>query len=164
VSRLPGVRALVLLTAAVVLAGCGGAKHAKPATPASALPGGTALYAAGSWAVVVKGDHAVAAQFVGGRWVPDRGGAVQVAFLGPHGTSGPRVQVAASLAATTPLVESGLWVDGEELTAKGGGLTPTKGTIYGTTAAPLAKGRHVAVAYARTATHGTAVAVSFRVV
>lgn len=158
------MRVLVLIAVAVLLAGCGGTKHAKAATPASALPGGRALYTGGSWAVVVKGDHAVAAQLVGGRWVADRGGAVRVTFLGPHATSGPRVQVAASLAAKEPFVESGLWVDGEELTVKGGGLTPTKGTIYGTTRAPLAKGPHVAVAYARTATHGTAVAVSFRVV
>jgi hypothetical protein len=47
---------------------------------------------------------------------------------------------------------------------KGGGLTATKGTIYGAPGAPLTKGTHVAVAYARTDEHATAVAWSFRVV
>ena len=56
-----------------------------------------------------------------------------------------------------------MWVDGKELPAKGGGLTPTRGTIYGAPGAPLARGTHVAVAYGRTAEHGTAVGWSFRV-
>jgi hypothetical protein len=56
-----------------------------------------------------------------------------------------------------------LWVDGAQLLAKGGGLSPTRGTIYGAPDAPLASGKHVAVAYARTDGHGTAVAWSFRV-
>ena len=56
-----------------------------------------------------------------------------------------------------------MWVDGKELVVKGGGLTATKGTIYGAPDAPLTKGTHVAVAYGRTAVHATAVAWSFRV-
>jgi hypothetical protein len=50
-----------------------------------------------------------------------------------------------------------------ELLEKGGGLSPTRGTIYGAPASPLAKGRHTAIAYARTATHAFAVAWSFSV-
>jgi len=73
-------------------------------------------------------------------------------------------QVAAELTAPTPLVESGLWVDGVELLEKGGSLSPRRGTIYGAPATPLAKGTHTAVAYARTATQATAVAWTFRVV
>jgi len=46
---------------------------------------------------------------------------------------------------------------------KGGGLTPTKGTIYGAPVAPLARGEHLAVAYGRTDATGTAVAWMFRV-
>jgi hypothetical protein len=71
--------------------------------------------------------------------------------------------VAAELSAPGPLVESALWVDGVELLEKGGGLTATRATIYGAPVAPLRRGRHVAVAYARTATTGTAVAKVFRV-
>ena len=54
-------------------------------------------------------------------------------------------------------------MDGQELLEKGGGLTPKRGTIYGAPAAPLRRGMHTAVAYARTATHGHAVAWTFRV-
>jgi hypothetical protein len=56
-----------------------------------------------------------------------------------------------------------LWVDGVELLEKGGGLAPTKGTIYGAPAAPLTKGKHTAIAYARTGTHALAVAWTFSV-
>jgi hypothetical protein len=45
---------------------------------------------------------------------------------------------------------------------KGGGLDPKRGTIYGTTYLPLKPGRHVAIAYGRTATTGTAVTWPFR--
>ena len=69
----------------------------------------------------------------------------------------PQPQVAAELRAPTKLAESALWVDGVELLEKGGGLQPTHGTIYGAPNAELAPGEHVAVAYARTATAGTAV-------
>jgi hypothetical protein len=91
---------------------------------------------------------------------------VKVSVLGPKpGSSGnPSVpQVAAELTARKALAESALWVDGVELLEKGGGLTPTRGTIYGAPAAPLATGKHTAVAYGRTATHATAVAWNFSV-
>ena len=68
-----------------------------------------------------------------------------------------------SSSASTPLVESGLWVDGAELLEKGGGLTATRGTIYGAPSSALAHGKHLAVAYARTATAATAVARVFHV-
>ena len=118
---------------------------------------------AGDWAVVVKGDTAVALHLVGGEWQPDRSGKVKVSFLGPKGTVAPISQVAAELSASTPLVESGLWVDGSELLEKGGGLTATRGTIYGAPTRALARGKHLAVAYARTATAATAVARVFHV-
>ena len=71
--------------------------------------------------------------------------------------------MAVELSAKKPLIESGMWVDGKELVVKGGGLTATKGTIYGAPGTPLAPGKHVAVAYGRTDTHATAVAWTFTV-
>ncbi len=158
-----------LLLIAVVAASCGSAKTAStttpvaPPDPASAVKGSTTLYQGGEWAVVVKGDSAVALHLVGGEWEPDRTGAVKVTFLGPHGTVAPISQVAAELSAGTPLVESGLWVDGVELLEKGGGLTAKRGTIYGAPSTALAPGKHLAVAYARTASAATAVARVFHV-
>jgi hypothetical protein len=159
---------LLLAVVGVVAAGCGTASAVRTTTPqhAAADPaasiGGHTLYRGGNWAVVAKGDTAVALHLVGGVWHPDRRGRVKVELLGPHGIQPPTTQVAAQLIAPTRLVESGLWVDGVELVEKGGGLTPTRGTIYGATNG-LAKGRHVVVAYARTASAATAIARTFTV-
>jgi hypothetical protein len=102
---------------------------------------------------------------LGGAWRPDRSGVVKVTVLGPKpGSKQPPItQVAAEMSAKSDLLESALWVDGTELLEKGGGLTPRRGTLYGAPAKALAPGTHTAVAYARTATHGTAVAWTFRV-
>lgn len=156
------VRRSAVFLVALALAGCGSSKS--PTTTASAPPGpGTVLYAGGDWAVVVDGAHATAFHRVAGTWKADRSGAVKIAILGPHGKVTSRPQVAVELRAKSPLIESGMWVDGKELLAKGGGLTPERGTIYGAPGAALAPGKHVAVAYGRTSTHGSAVAWTFTV-
>jgi hypothetical protein len=159
------VRRLTLLLIALALAGCGGASGTGTTTSAAAPPGpGTTLYAGGDWAVVLDGDKATAFHRVEGTWNADTSGAVKIRILAPDGNVAPTPQVAAELSAGKPLIESGMWVDGREIPVKGGGLTATKGTIYGAPGAPLMQGNHVAVAYARTAEHATAVAWSFRVV
>ncbi len=94
------------------------------------------------------------------RGSPTDAGAVKVAILGPRRRSRRRSpQVAAELVAHDAARRVGLWVDGIELLEKGGGLTPNRGTIYGAPGTPLAQGKHVAVAYGRTAEHATAVAL-----
>jgi len=164
------VRRLPLLLAVLVLAACGSSKGAPPPAttatpppPSSAVPGSTGLYAGGNWAVVLAGGRAIAVRLQNGTWHPDTSGRVKIAILGPRpGSTAPSLpQVAAELHASTPLVESGLWVDGKELVVKGGG-TPTRATIYGAPAADLAPGRHVAVAYGRTDASGSARAWSFK--
>jgi hypothetical protein len=166
VTTLAAVRWIALAALVATLAGCGGSSEAVVTTTATTTPKpgpGKVLYQSGGWAVVVSGENARVLRLSGGRWRPDTSGLVKVAILGPHGVAAATPQVAAELSAHAPLVESALWVDGTELLEKGGGLTPKRGTIYGAPNAPLAKGKHVAVAYARTAGHGTAVAWSFRV-
>jgi hypothetical protein len=161
-------RLLVLPLGALALTGCG-SKSATPTTttepappdPASAV-GGHTLYHGGDWAVVVKGGTAVALHLVGDVWRPDRTGRVKITLLGPHGPQPRTTQVAAELRAPTALVESGMWVDGAEVLVKGGGLSATHGTIYGATKR-LARGKHLLVAYARSATAATAIARSFTV-
>jgi hypothetical protein len=168
VRNLLPMRRLAVLALVLPLAACGSAKHAAPKQPPSpkALlgPGARVLYAGGGWAVVTRGTTAVAAHLSGGVWHADRSGAVKLAILGPHGTATPTPQVAVEMKAPAHLVEEGLWVDGHELIEKGGGLTPKRVTVYGAPDGKLAKGRHVAVAYGRTDTHGAAVAWSFTVV
>ena len=147
------MRRAILVVLLFVLAGCGGGSS-----------GPKPLYESGDWRVVVDGGKATAEHKEGRSWVADTSGAVKISILGPHATAPTTPQVAAELSARSALVESALWVDGTELLEKGGGLTPTRGTIYGAPAAPLTKGTHVAVAYGRTATHANAVAWTFRVV
>ena len=164
------MRKLLVLAALLVVAGCGSSKGAPAPTPRapvssplSALPGSRVLYYSGGWAVLQKGGHAVAAHRVGRRWRIDRSGEVRIEILGPMpGRAAPRLpQVAAELTSQSALVESGLWVDGKELIVKGGG-SPTLATIYGAPVHDLRRGRHVAVAYGRSATSGTARAWVFR--
>jgi hypothetical protein len=162
----------VLVVLSFVLSGCGGSSNKATATgattntvsdPAAAAGGGKTLYRGGDWAVVVDGSKAVALHLIGGEWQPDRTGRVKVELLGPKAIATPTPQVAAELTAPTQLVESGMWVDGVELVAKGGGLSPKRGTIYGAPSRPLSPGAHIAVAYARTAAAATAVARAFDV-
>jgi hypothetical protein len=151
------VRRLALLGLAIALVACGGSSGRK-------LPG-TPLYAGGPWAVVVQRGKATAYHQVGNDWRPDTTGKVKIDVLGPKPGSaqGSIPQLAVQISGNAPLVESGMWVDGHELTVKGGGLRPTVGTIYGAPDTPLAKGTHTAVAYGRTDAHATAVAWTFRV-
>jgi hypothetical protein len=142
---------------ALTLAGCGSSK--------SSAPPGDVVFQGSEWAVSVDGGKAAAYRLVEGEWEPDRSGAVKIDILGPRPetTAAATPQVAVEMRAPTALVESALWVDGVELLEKGGGLTPTRGTIYGAPASPLAAGPHTAVAFARTGANATAVAWTFRV-
>jgi len=147
------MRGAVVLVAVVVLAGCGGGGK-KVET----------LYSGAGWTVTVQDGKAQVLHYVGNKWVVDRSHGVKIAILGPkpgeRSLANPP-QVAITMHAKTPLVESALWVDGNRLLEKGGG-TPTNGTIYG---APLklSSGTHTAVGYARTAFTGSAVAWTFSV-
>jgi len=161
-------RTIVVFSAAALLAGCGSSRHsskpAAPADPATVLgAGATTLYRRGVWAVVTQGTQAVAVHLVGSSWRADRSGRVKIRIIGPAAQAPAVPQVAAELSAAAALVESGMWVDGKELLEKGGGSAPNKSTIYGVSGR-LNPGPHLAVAYARTQSTGTAVAWSFRVV
>ena len=154
-----------LVVLALIAVGCGSSAAKAPPGPPTPGPGHV-LYQATAWAVVVDHGKAFAEHLVCGRWRPDRSGSVKVSILGPKpGSRGnPRMpQVAAELTAHGALVESQLWLDGVAILVKGGGLQPNRGTIYGAPTGPLRRGRHTAVAYGRTTTHGTAVAWTFSV-
>jgi hypothetical protein len=164
-------RLLLLLPLGLALAACGGgSKHAATTTTAVPPPAGAVgtgaktLYQGGKWSVVIAGSKATVLHLRGNRWGPDRSGSVKVEILGPQPGQkvDPIPQVAAQITSPTDLVESGLWVDGKELLEKGGG-SPTRGTIYGAPETKLKAGPHLAVAYGRTATTGTAVAWRFTV-
>jgi hypothetical protein len=124
------------------------------------------LFIGSGWSLVqsTSASSAVAIPFrlVGGHWRADRVKGVDISILGPNPGQqvAPIPQVAMEITAKTPFVESALWVDGVMLEAQGGG-SPTNGTIYGAPTKALAKGSHVAVGYARTATRAAAVAWRF---
>jgi hypothetical protein len=168
VRNLLPMRRLAILVLVLPLAACGSSHKAAlapqaPPSPAHLIAGGKVLYAGGDWAVVTKGTTAVAAHLVNGRWKADRTGQVKLDIIAPHGKAAATPQVAVGMKASSHLVEEGLWVDGHELVEKGGGLTPQDITVYGAPDKKLAKGTHVAIAYGRTDTHGTAVAWTFTV-
>lgn len=152
-------RLALILALALIAAGCGSSSAKESSPPGDPVFQGTA------WAVTLDGGKATAYHLVDGEWQADRSGAVKIDVLGPDPgrKAAATPQVAVEMSAGAALAESGLWVDGTELLEKGGGLTPTRGTIYGAPAAPLAKGKHTAIAYARTATHAFAVAWTFSV-
>ena len=153
-----------LLVLAVIAVGCG-SSSAKTTGPATLGPG-QIVYQGTEWAVVIDGGTATVQHLVGDTWKPAARGTVQIRILGPKpdSTGNPQIpQVAAALSAGSDLAESALWVDGAELLEKGGGLTPTKGTIYGAPATALTPGKHTAIAYARTATNALAIAWTFSV-
>ena len=178
------MKRLALLLSVGLLAGCGGAGTPKTATTTPATPGPAAamaglirsdpalagtvkvLFVSSGWSLVqsISPTSAVAIPFhlVGGRWRADRVKGVEISILGPNPGQhvAPIPQVAMEITARAPFVESALWVDGVMLEAKGGG-SPTNGTIYGAPTRALAKGSHVAVGYARTATRAGAVAWRF---
>lgn len=177
-------RAAVPLLAVAALAGCGGgSKHAQTTTtvpdPASAMKAlvsadpslhGTVrvLYETPAWAVVeTEGKQkatAYAFHLVGGKWVADRSGQVKLEIVGPRAgaTTAARPQVEIRFSTPSASVESALWIDGSELVERGGG-TPTRGTLSGTPVHALQPGTHVAVGYARSRSHGAAVAWVFSV-
>ncbi len=177
---------MLAVGAAALLAGCGGSS--KPAATTTAGPkippvlaafehlassnaklDGTAtiLFQQTHWAVVSvrKGDAVTAVAFrkANGTWVADRTNAVKVTILGPQpGRSAPKQpQIAAGIATKTPIIETGLWLDGVALVQKAGGSS-TSATTYGAPTAAVKAGVHVAIAYARTGTNATAVAWTFK--
>jgi len=119
------------------------------------------LYDGGDWRVTLQGGKAEVRHLVDGKWVVAPAG-VQIQILGPkpNEVAPNPPQVAVSIKSNAPLKELFLWVDGNRLIEKGGG-TATNFTMYGAPNA-LDEGSHTAVAYARTATGGSAVAWEFR--
>lgn len=157
----------MLLALVVVLAACGGSKHAGGNTIVQGTkkpPPGDVLYKGKSWAVAVSGTKATAYRLAGGRWVADRSGDPKVDILGPKPgqTVAATPQIAFQVSAKTDIVDSAMWVDGVEVLGKGGGLTPKQGTLYGAPDKPLPPGGHLAVAYGRDASHANAVAWAFK--
>jgi hypothetical protein len=115
--------------------------------------------------VLARGPRAFAAALgrTGGRWHVLLGDAVRLHSIRPH--PGERVrrrtQVAAGVAANTPILQAGLWVDGRALPANGGGFDRRHLTMWQEAPQPLRHGHHVVVAYASTEADASALAWTF---
>ena len=126
------------------------------------------LYTGAPWSVLDSTSHgkatAVAFQLVGNKWKADLTKNVVISVLGPQPGErvSPMPQIAIEFKSKGRFTESALWLDGVELQERGGG-TPTDGTIYGSSNVGLTPGEHVAVGFASTATHGSAIAWIFDV-
>jgi hypothetical protein len=110
-----------------------------------------------AYAAVMRLEH--------GRWRADLLSPVKVRPLGPsQGTRvGPVMQAAAEVAAPVAVSDGAIWVDGRAIAGKSGGIDPEHVTFYGQPLRPLARGRHVAVAFARAGNQAGAVAWTFSV-
>jgi hypothetical protein len=141
------VKRAALFVAVAVLAGCGSSRT-------------STLYDGGGWRVTLQGEKAEVLHRVGGRWVVAPAG-VTLEILGPrpNAVAPNPPQVAVAIRSKSPLEQLFLWVDGNRLIEKGGG-SATNFTMYGAPSA-LDAGIHTAVAYARTASSGSAVAWRF---
>ena len=146
VTTLAAVRWLALASVAAVLAGCGGSSKAvvddggaprrQPGPGTSALPGRRlggrprrrhgARAAPGRRQLAAGHERARSRSRSSGR----SGTAAADRRRSPPSSSRRRRSSSRRL-----------WVDGTELLEKGGGLTPTRGTIYGAPSAPLAHGQ-----------------------
>jgi hypothetical protein len=159
------VKRLALLAAVALAAGCGGGGTHGPKLP---FPSGVEAQThdvGGGWSVAwgSAGARAYAVALHGKTVV--RSAAMKLRVLGPvdGSTAAAQPQVAAEIRAPASIDDSTLLVDGTPIDTKGGGPSPSYQSIYGAPAAPLAKGRHVAVAFARAGDAARAVAWTFTV-
>lgn len=157
------MRRAALLLLVVPLAACGGAK-----APALGFPPGVKAEqrdVGGGWSVAwgTAGSRAYAVALHGKAVV--RSADVKLRVLGPDpgSTAASLPQVAAEIRAMAPIEDSTLLVDGTPLDTKSGGPSPSYVSVYGAPAAALARGRHVAVAFARAGDAASAVAWTFTV-
>jgi hypothetical protein len=111
------------------------------------------------------GAYAVPLRRSDGRWRVDLVGPPALNALRPSNgaETDDRPRIAARAESETPLETVSLWLDGDRFAAEGGGPSARQRTVFGDPRAPLAEGRHVVVAFARTATSARAVAWTFTV-
>jgi hypothetical protein len=93
--------------------------------------------------------HALALRLEPRGWRLELTRLVRIRPLLPRGSVAlSKPQVAFEVTATAAIEEGGLWADSLPITGRSGGTGPRRITLFGRPALPLARGRHMAVAFA----------------
>ncbi len=112
-----------------------------------------------------RGAYAAALRLEGGAWKLELSGPVRLRALIPFSdrAATAQPQVAVGIVADADITGALLWVDGKSFAGGGGGTDPRHATAYGRPAERLARGRHLAVAFANTGISASATAWTFSV-
>lgn len=160
------------------------------AGPAGELAEGVGAFAKGDYKLILRSqigsDTAVAAiagirvaegkreysaygaalRLEGGKWRLELGGPITVSPIAPRPgeiRQIPPVQLAVELRAKAPILEAGVWLDGQAFPTRGSPLGAKSATAFGEPPAPLGPGRHSVVAFASTARDASAFGWAFTV-
>jgi hypothetical protein len=109
------------------------------------------------------GTYAVALRRQGSAWRLELGGPVALRPLGPDPGAvedGP-LQVAAEVESAAPIVEGGMWLDGQAVPGRTAGLGATRVTMFSDARGGLPRGPHAVVAFASTFADASAIAWTF---
>ena len=107
--------------------------------------------------------YAVALRLEDAGWRIELGGPVQIRPLGPdpgERQSGP-FQLAAGVRANAPIVEGGLWLDGQAVPGRTAGSRPSDVTMFSDSQGRIPAGPHAVVAFAATFADASALAWNF---
>jgi hypothetical protein len=107
--------------------------------------------------------YAAALRREGGFWRLELGGPVELRPLGPDPGSveNGAIQVAAEVESAAPIVEGGMWLDGQAVPGRSAGLGATRMTMFGDARAGIPRGPHAVVAFASTFADASALAWTF---
>jgi hypothetical protein len=109
------------------------------------------------------GTYAAAFRREGGAWRLELGGPVALRPLGPDpgAVEDGALQVAAEVESAAPIVEGGMWLDGQAVPGRTAGLGARRVTMFGDARAGLPRGPHAVVAFASTFADASAIAWTF---
>jgi hypothetical protein len=107
--------------------------------------------------------YAAAFRREGGVWRLELGGPVGLRPLGPDPGSveDGAIQVAAEVESVAPIVEGGMWLDGQAVPGRTAGLGATRMTMFGDARGRIPRGPHAVVAFASTFADASAIAWTF---
>ena len=108
-------------------------------------------------------SYAVALRLDGGDWRIELDGPVEIRPLGPDPGETQRgpFQLAAGVKANAPVVEGGLWLDGQAVPGRTAGNRPSDVTMFSDSQGRIPAGPHAVVAFAATFADASALAWNF---
>jgi hypothetical protein len=113
-----------------------------------------------------RGSYAAALRRVAGAWRLELGAPIRLTAIGNNEVgqvARAPAQLAAGIRSSAAVGKAGMWIDGLGFEIAGGGTSDSNITIYGAPPRPVARGRHVLVAFATAGDDAAARAWTFTV-